>query len=311
MEKKITVGGQAVMEGVMMRGPENVAIAVRKSDGSIVVKCRPYASIAKRFKIFGFPLLRGAVVLIESLLLGVQALTFSGDIASIDEKKLQIQPQNAKNLLDQVVMAVTLIVSVLIGIFIFFYLPLLLTGLFKLKSSLLFNLVDGGFRLLFFVVYIYLISLWTEIRRVFEYHGAEHKSVYAFEAQKALDVESARPFSTLHPRCGTSFLMIVMVVSILVFIAIGKPENLYDRLIRLAFVPLIGGISYEMIRLSERAGNHPVARLLIMPGLWLQKITTKPPDDSQLEVALVALRCALKMEPQVGNSIVEMVSDRP
>jgi uncharacterized protein YqhQ len=308
-EKKVMVGGQAVLEGVMMRGPERVAVAVRKADGSIAVRLEPFESITKRIKILAWPFLRGGVMLIESLMLGVRALSFSGDVAMIDEKTKESVPSSQKGIWEKIWMAATVFFSFAVGLALFFYVPLLLTGLFHFQSGLAFNLVDGVFRLIFFLTYIYLISLWKEIRCVFQYHGAEHKSVYAFEAQQELTIASARPFSTLHPRCGTSFLMIVMVVSILVFMFLGKPDTLIERLIRIAFVPVIGGISYEFIRLSEKAGQNPFTRLFILPGLWLQKITTKEPDDSQIEVALVALRCALKMDPAVGISRVEIAQE--
>lgn len=296
------------MEGVMMRGPERVAVAVRKADGSIAVRLEPFESITKRVKFLGWPFLRGGVMLIESLMLGVRALSFSGDVAMIDEKSRGVL-NSPKSLLEKVWMAATVLFSFVVGLALFFYVPLLLTGLFNFQSGLAFNLVDGVFRLVIFLAYIYLISLWKEIYRVFQYHGAEHKSVYAFEAQQELTVASTRPYSTLHPRCGTSFLLVVMVVSILVFMFLGKPDTVIERLIRIAFVPVIGGISYEFIRLSEKASQNPFTRLFILPGLWLQKITTKEPDDSQIEVALVALRCALKMDPQVGVARVEIVQE--
>ena len=213
-----------------------------------------------------------------------------------------------KSAWDNLWMAATVIFSFILGLALFFYVPLLLTDLFHFENTIAFNLVDGAFRLLFFLTYIYLISLWKEIRRVFEYHGAEHKSVFAFENKKELSVDGARPFTTLHPRCGTSFLLIVMLVSIVVFMFLGKPDTLVERLIRIAFVPLIGGISYEFIRLSGKASKNPVSRLFVLPGLWLQKITTKEPDDSQLEVALVALRCALDLDAQVGDSKIEYMT---
>ncbi len=296
------------MEGVLMRSPDSYAVAVRRPNGDIVVKKEPFQTVTKRFKFLGLPVLRGGVILIEALILGVKALSFSGDIAMEEENKKNGKDASQKSAWEKVWMALTVVFSFALGLALFFYVPLLLTDLFRFESSVVFNLVDGAFRLIFFLAYIYLISLWKEIRRVFEYHGAEHKSVFAFEGKKDLVIEQARPFTTLHPRCGTSFLLIVMLVSILVFMFLGKPDTIADRLIRLAFVPLIGGISYEFIRLSEKASKNPIFRLFVLPGLWLQKITTKEPDDSQLEVALVALRCALDMNPQVGDSKIEMLT---
>jgi uncharacterized protein YqhQ len=302
------VGGQAVMEGVLMRSPDSYAVAVRRPNGDIVVKKASFKTVTKRLKVLGLPILRGGVILIESLILGVKALSFSGDIAMEEENKKNGKDASKKSIWEKVWMAATVVFSFALGLGLFFYVPLLLTDLFNLQSSVAYNLVDGAIRLIFFLTYIYLISLWSEIRRVFEYHGAEHKSVFTFEDKKDLSVEEARPYTTLHPRCGTSFLLIVMLVSIIVFMFLGKPDVIVERLIRLAFVPLIGGISYEFIRLSEMASRNPISRLFILPGLWLQKITTKEPDDSQLEVALVALRCALDMDPQVGESKIEILT---
>ena len=285
------------MEGVMMRGPERVAVAVRRYDGRIVVKSEPYVSLAKKIKPLGWPFLRGAVVLIESIILGVRALNFSGDVV--------MEQQGEKSRAGGLWMGFTVLFAFLFGLGLFFYLPLWLTELFRFRSGILFNLVDGVFRMIIFLAYLYLISRWKEIERIFQYHGAEHKSIFAFETHGELNVESARPFKTAHPRCGTSFLAIVMAVSIVVFMFLGHPENLAERLIRLSFVPLIGGISYELIKISDRGLGDGLLRLLISPGLWLQKITTREPDDRQLEVAMVALKSALAMEPRVGPSEVE------
>ncbi len=308
-EKKIMVGGQAVMEGVLMRSPDSYAVAVRRPNGDIVVKKEPWQTITKKFKLLGLPILRGGVILIEAMILGVKALTFSGDIAMEEENKKNGKDTLKKSIWEKIWTVLTVLFSFALGLALFFYVPLLLTDLFNFESSFAFNVVDGIIRLIFFLAYIYLISLWKEIRRVFEYHGAEHKSVFAFEEKKNLTVDETRPYTTLHPRCGTSFMLIVMLTSILVFMFLGKPETIADRLVRLAFVPLIGGISYEFIRLSEKASKNPITRLFILPGLWLQKITTKEPDDSQLEVALVALRCALDMDPNVGDSRVEILAE--
>ena len=304
-QESLAVGGQAIIEGVMMRGQEVVAMAVRKPDGGIVLKCTPFKSIVKRFKVLNLPVFRGAVILIESLFLGVKALNFSGDIAMMEENGKAKRSDSRWN---DLWMGVTILFSLALGIAFFFYLPLILTDLIGVESGWAFNLVDGVIRLSLFLAYIYLISLWKEIRRVFEYHGAEHKSIFAHENHKPLTPAGAMPFTTLHPRCGTSFLLIVMVVSVLVFMLLGKPETIADRFIRIAFVPVIGGLSYELIKLSARAQRFALARALILPGLWLQKITTNEPDEQQLEVAMVALRCALGEEVQAGPSPVEMVA---
>jgi uncharacterized protein YqhQ len=308
-EESLAVGGQAVLEGVMMRGQNGIAVAVRKPNGDIALKNEPFQPITKRIKWLNVPILRGAILLVETMYIGVKALNFSGDIAMEEEKKkAEAAGKKQNETLNSLWMAMTIVFALAIGMAVFFYIPLLLTELLHLESGILFNLVDGIIRLVFFLAYIYTISRWKEIRRVFEYHGAEHKSIHAFENQKELIPESARPFTTLHPRCGTSFLLIVMVVSILVFMFLGKPTNVGQRLLRLAFVPVIGGISYELIKLSAKAYSNRFFRLFIIPGLWLQKITTVEPDDSQLEVAMVALKSAIGQDPKAGPSQVIIVS---
>lgn len=289
INNKINVGGQAVLEGVMMRAPERVAVAVRRHDGAIVVRNQAFESITKRFKPLGWPILRGAVVLIESIVLGVRALNFSSEVAMNEDN----DGANKKSKWSGLLMGLTIVVAFALGLLLFFYVPIILTDLVGVKTGIGFNLIDGLFRLLIFLGYIFLIAQWKEIRRVFEYHGAEHKSVFAFEDKQELITSKVRTYSTHHPRCGTSFLFIVIIVSILVFMFLGRPESIGERLLRLAFVPLIGGLSYELIRLSDKAHKTKLFRAFILPGLWLQKITTKEPDDSQLEVALVALRTAL------------------
>jgi uncharacterized protein YqhQ len=195
----------------------------------------------------------------------------------------------------------TVFFSLALGIGIFFYLPLVLTDRLGVRGGIAFNLVDGAIRLLFFFVYLWAVTRWKEMRRVFEYHGAEHKSIFAYEAGLPLTVENARRMTRFHPRCGTSFLLIVMVSSIVVFIFLGRPETIGDRFIRLAFVPLVGGISYEAIRFSGRHADKSWVRLLVRPGLALQRLTTREPSDDQLEVALAALRGALDL-PALAES---------
>lgn len=291
--KKVHVGGQAVIEGVMMRSPDYVSVAVRKPDGKIVVKRDAFISWTKRIKALGWPFLRGGVILIESMALGIKALNFSGDVAMEEENAKAGKEVKGHS---RWLMAGTIVLALGLGIGLFFFVPLLLTELTGVQSGVLFNLIDGGIRLVFFLTYLGLISLWKEIRRVFEYHGAEHMSIFAFESGKPLTLDGVRSFKTYHPRCGTSFLLVVMLVALLVFITLGKPDSISDRLIRFLFIPVIGGISYEVIRLSEFKYGRWISRALVAPGLWLQRITTKTPDDDQLEVALTALKSSLDME---------------
>jgi len=299
--EKINVGGQAVIEGVMMRSPHAISVAVRKLSGDIVVKKDPFISWTKRHKILNLPIFRGAVALIESIVLGIRALSFSGDIAMEDEnnkdKPKDEQKEEQKEVIPKKMsgwrLGLLVLFSFGIGLLLFFYLPLILTDLIGVKSGFWFNVVDGGFRLLVFLLYLLLITLIKDIRRIFQYHGAEHKSIFAFEKKIELTVPNAQTFKTFHPRCGTSFLLIVMIVSVFVFLFLGRPDTISDRLIRLLFVPIIGGVSYEFIRLSGKYADNKLASWLISPGLWLQRITTKEPDDSQVEVAIAALESSL------------------
>ncbi len=292
----VPVGGQAVIEGVMMRSPHAVSVAVRKPDGKILVRSEPYTSLTSRNKFWGLPIIRGGVVLIESLYWGIKTLTFSGDVAMDDEDKKNGQDKKSrkKSGMSAFRTALMLTISLLLGLLVFFYAPLMLTDALGIKSGFWFNLTDGGIRLLFFLGYLMAIALMKDIRRIFEYHGAEHKSIFAYENGLPLTIESTKPFTTHHPRCGTSFLLIVMLVSIIVFMFLGRPDNLMDRFVRLLFVPVIGGLSYELIRLSGKEYKNKIGAFLVAPGLWLQRITTKEPDGSQLEVAFAALEAALQ-----------------
>jgi len=244
------------------------------------------------------PIIRGAVVLIESLYLGIKALSFSAEEAMEEENPETKTLDTKKEKKEETFVTLWLILSLLMGfslaLFIFFYLPLILVDLTGVKGGFLFNLIDGLIRITFFLIYIWAISLWKSMRRVFEYHGAEHKSIFAFEAGEDLTPENIKKYSTHHPGCGTSFLLVVMVISILVFMFLGRPHTISERLTRLLFVPLIAGISYEFTRLSRKRKNSKIVKILTAPGLWLQKITTKEPDEKQLKVAIAALKSALE-----------------
>jgi uncharacterized protein YqhQ len=297
-QEKINVGGQAVIEGVMMRSPDRVAVAVRRPDGKIILKSDPYISLTKRKKMWNLPIIRGAIILIESLILGVKALSFSGDIAA------EVEPLETPTKKSNIWLILTMIFSLGIGLFIFFYIPLILTELLGAKTGFWFNLIDGIIRLAMFLGYLSLIVLWKEIRRVFQYHGAEHKTIFAFEDKKDLTIDNSKGYLPYHPRCGTSFIFMVLITSIIVFMFFGKPETIGERLLRLSMVPLIGGISYELIKLSDKTQNNPIVKLFIKPGLWLQKITAKEPDDSMLEVALVALQASLGKDFKENPNVI-------
>jgi uncharacterized protein YqhQ len=309
---KVHYGGQAVIEGVMMRGPTAVATAVRAPSGDIVVNRVEYESASRRHRLLRAPVLRGGLTLIESLSLGVKALNYSAGVAMEEPPKPeQSEEANAPDAAPRAdrrrsdwrtnaTLTATLVFAFALGIVIFFWIPMMISGFLTdvlgSQSGVLFNLIDGIIRVIFFLVYIWGISRWREMARVFEYHGAEHRVIFAQEAGVELTPENARRFTTRHPRCGTSFLLIVMVVSILVFMIFGKPPTIGLRLARLLLIPVIAGISYEIMKLAAKNADRPWARALSAPGMWLQGITTKEPSDDQVEVAIAALN-AVRIEP--------------
>jgi len=308
--RPMQVGGQAVLEGVMMKAPGMVATAVRRSDGTIVVRKDPFTSLAERNSIFKTPIFRGAVGLVEMLVIGVKTLNYSGEIAMQDAseeeagKQQKLRPASSSR--EKLMLGLTVAVALILGAALFFATPLLVaTALFSIEQQpLLFNLVAGAIRMGIFLAYLAGISLLPDVRRLFQYHGAEHKVVFAFERGEGLEVASAARQERFHPRCGTSFLLIVMLVSIFLFAMLDAmlivwlgPISLAVRLVtHLPLLPLVGGVSYELIRISARHSSTVVGRMIVAPGLWLQKITTKEPDERQLEVAVTALRAALGEE---------------
>jgi uncharacterized protein YqhQ len=285
------IGGQAVIEGVMMRSLSGYSVAVRQPDGGVAIRKDKLVSVTTRYPFLKTPVLRGSVVLIQSLILGIQSLNYSASVSSEGEDG---EPEMSNwAILSSMLMAFVL------GIALFILAPLGLTNLIRHyllpeMGNFTYNLIDGVIRAVFFFAYIASISLMEEIRRVFQYHGAEHKTVYTFEANEELTVENARVKSTLHPRCGTSFLLFVMAISILVFSLVPSSAHFLIKFgARVVLLPLIAGLAYEVIRFSARHLTNPVCRMLITPGLWLQRITTKEPDDRQLEIAIIALKEAL------------------
>ena len=285
------IGGQAVIEGVMMRSPGKVATAVRLPDGTIQVQTRDFVSISRRAKFFGFPIVRGAVVLVESLRIGVQALAFSAEAAVQTPKDTPPSRKRFGTL--GLGMGFTVAVSFLLGFLIFFYLPLKLTDLTGVRGGLLFNLIDGAIRLVFFMIYILAVGSWKEMQRVFMYHGAEHKTIHNLESGKDLTPETAQTFSRFHPRCGTSFLFLVVIVSFFVFAFLGRPDTWQARVLRFALIPVIAGISFEIIRFAGAHYDKPWVRWMSEPGLKLQRLTTREPSSDMLEVAIAALRAVL------------------
>jgi uncharacterized protein YqhQ len=370
-DDRLTIGGQAVIEGVMMRSPDLVVTSVRRPGGEIVHRAEPYVSVTKRNSILAIPVIRGAISLFETLYIGIKSLSYSAEIASEEAEgensrglengagtgenagraeaagraradaaegarraegagaEATVRPEGAgagaaggaeaggaeaagrrgaaaargsgrkpgpggwKSSLS---MGGTIVLALAIGLLLFFWLPLVVAEHVGVKGSVLFNVVDGLVRLAIFFLYLALISLWRDMRRVFEYHGAEHKCITTYEDGEDLTLENARRHTTSHRRCGTSFLLIVMVIAIIVFIFMGRPDSITDRLRRFALVPLIAGISYELTRLAGRKSAGALFRVITAPGLLLQRFTAREPSDDQIEVALDALRRALHLE---------------
>ncbi len=299
------VGGQAIIEGVMMRYRQNVSWAVRKQTGEVVVEQFPFQSAAAKNHFWRAPIARGAASLYESLVLGYKALSRSMEIAIEEERADRGETGDPvkRKLVDSIVSTISLIGSLLVGIGLFMYLPMwVLSHFVPRDSALAFNFFSGSIRIALFLAYLLIISGWKDIRRVFEYHGAEHKAIFAYEDDKELTPENMRPYTTLHPRCGTSFLLLVALICILLFSIvdalvirfIGPYPSVAVRLaVHLLLVPLVSGIAYEALKLSDRYRRLPVVGAVILPGLWLQKITTRPPDDGQLEIAARALKAVV------------------
>lgn len=291
---KPKVGGQAVIEGVMMRGTDKVAVAVRTPNGEITVDVNPVNSIRDKYPILKKPLLRGVIALFESLYDGMKALAYSAQVSGDEDEQLTGKE-----------MVMTIATSVLLAVGLFIVIPTWsMRFLHELTSDpMLLNLAEGVLRMVIFLAYIATISSMNDIQRVFQYHGAEHKTIYAFEAGLPLKVENVRPFSTLHPRCGTNFLMIVMLISMFIFTFLGWPDLLERIASRVVLMPVIAGVSYEIIRFAGNHDDNPLVHFAIMPGLLLQKLTTRQPDDSQIEVAIASLKAVLPPEEIVPDEV--------
>jgi uncharacterized protein YqhQ len=360
LERDLIVGGQAVMEGVMMRTPSAYAIAVRRKNGSIVSTAERMPKLSDKYPLLKLPFVRGGATLIQSMALGVKALNFSANVAhedlELEQTKIKVQefqlapasgttdfenftkarikkfaPQTNETKQKKMRQSASTIGSILFAlgfnVLLFIVAPLLLTNILfiaagwaiapnvsadesvwqtvyaylwsvKPASWLFFNFVDGLIRMAFFVAMIFSFSRLKDVRRVFEYHGAEHKTVFAWENNLALTVKNARAQRRQHPRCGTSFLMVVMLVSIVLFSLIKFDAVWLNLIARILLLPIVAGISYEIIRFAARKETSAVFKFITLPGIWLQNITTQEPDDEQLEVALEALNESLKLEPK-------------
>lgn len=298
---KTSIGGQAVMEGVMMRGPKEIATAVRKSNGEIIIDKKEVSSVFTKYKFLKIPVLRGVISFFESMITGVKCLMFSAEQVDLEDGE-EYKPSRFEKWLDDtfgdkikdIVIYFSVFVSLIFSIGLFILLPTALVGWMKkiIVSAPLLSLCEGGVRILIFLAYLFLVSRMKDIQRVFEYHGAEHKTIAAYEHGEELTPENARKYSRLHPRCGTSFLLIVMIISI-VFFSFLKWETVWQRMLyRLLLLPVVAGVSYEIIKFAGRSDSKLV-KWLTSPGLALQLLTTREPDDSQLEVAIAALKSVI------------------
>jgi len=321
------VGGQAVLEGVMMRSPHAWAIACRKPTGEVVTLSEPLDRPSEKHKWMAWPIVRGVMTLGYAMNLGYRALRFSANVAiedvmeneaaqKKDQKPAPLAPSPAESsksaekaaTISGWLAAVNIVISLAFFIFMYKYIPLLAaTELKKIDPALggriVFNLIDGGIRLVLFLLFIWGVSLWKDIRRVYEYHGAEHKTVFAFENGDPLETATVQKYSTYHPRCGTSFLMTVMLISIGFYMLVPFTTFWARFASRIVLLPIIAGVSYEIIRFAAKHRGSLFA-LMTAPGLWLQRITTQPPSDDQAECAIVALDHAMSLEKERGGELV-------
>jgi uncharacterized protein YqhQ len=321
-----SIGGQAVIEGVMMRSPHFIAVAVRKPNGRIVIRNLPYASVSERFPVLRKPVLRGVVMLLESMFQGIDALSYSANVATVESPDSGAEPGEKGEELSSFAIFTSIAFAIAMGMGLFVALPHFLTALITSSKHInltaqspIFHLIDGALKMCILLTYVYLIALMRDIHRVFQYHGAEHKSIYTFEAGEDLTVDNARKYTTLHPRCGTSFLLFLVLISILVFSFIFPVFNLTELstipllnhtfmiLIKIVLMLPVAGLSYEFIKACACRMQNPIFKAMIWPGMILQKLTTREPDDAQLEVALASLRQVLRLEKQpVVEKVVKL-----
>ncbi|MDY4976300.1 MAG: DUF1385 domain-containing protein [Clostridia bacterium] len=300
---KTSIGGQAVIEGVMMRGPREMAIAVRKPDGEIEVDKKPVNVLAMRYKIFKLPIIRGVISFFESMVTGVRSLMYSAEFFDIEEEQPskfdQFLERKLGDKLKNVVIYSSVAFAVIFSVLLFFMLPAYVTGLLRrvIDNHTLIIALEGLVRILIFLAYLILVSRMEDIQRVFMYHGAEHKSIHCYEHGQELTVENVKQHTRLHPRCGTSFLLIVMIISIFVFLFIRSDNTILRLVYRLLLLPVVAGISYEIIKFAGRHDNK-FTRAISKPGMLLQYMTTREPDDSQLEVAIASLKAVIPENPE-------------
>ncbi|MFQ6121592.1 MAG: DUF1385 domain-containing protein [Dehalococcoidales bacterium] len=287
MAERFHYGGQAVIEGVMIRGQKAAVTAVRRPGGELAMNIQPLAAIYTS-RMRKVPLIRGIIVLIEAMVLGIKSLLYSASV-SLEEEKEEISGR---------ALWAMIAVALVLAIVLFLIVPLFLTRLINpyITSSLVFHLIEGFIRLIIFIAYLKLIGLIPDIKRVFTYHGAEHKAVNAYEDGVPVEVEAVRKYNTAHVRCGTSFLFAVLIIAIVVFALVGRPSLWLMVLSRILLIPVIAALGYEVIHFGARHIKNKLVRAVLAPGLWLQELTTKEPDDSQIEIALSALRKAVEID---------------
>lgn len=286
-EPSLAFGGQALIEGVMIRSRSHVVMCVRQPNNEILTHAEEIDSISKRYRVLGLPFLRGIIALFETMYLGVKGIYFSANAVLEEEERFTWKE-----------FAIAVAMALALSSF-FFVAPFLLTSFFNL-SGVIFNIVEAGVRLSIFLIYLTLIAKWSEFRRILQYHGAEHKAINAHEAKMTLNVENAKKFSRLHPRCGTSFIFIVLLVSILLFSIMPNLGFMVRLAYRVVLIPVIGSISYELLRLTDKHKNSLAARVLAMPGLGFQRLTTREPDDDMMEVALKAVEEVSRLTASQG-----------
>ena len=279
-EPSLAFGGQAVIEGVMIRSKKHVVICVRQPNGEISTKTEEINSISERYKILRLPLIRGLVALVESVYLGVKGLYFSANV-SLEEEDEKIEPKE---------MAVTFVLAIALAIILFSITPFFLTSLLTPFRGVIFVVIEGIIRIAIFLLYLVIVALIPDFRRVLQYHGAEHTAINAYEAGVEFNVKNAKEYSKLHPRCGTSFLLIVLIISILLFSVLPNQDYLTRLSYRIILIPVISAISYEVLKISDRYKNSIIMKALVMPGLGLQWLTTRKPDDDMIEVAIKAVK---------------------
>ena len=296
MNQNLQYGGQAVIEGVMMRSPRYFAVACRHPNGDIVVKLEDLAhSWLARLKWLNRPFLRGTLALLDAMALGIRALRFSADV-QLEEQTQTVQQKRINDL----AIGSTMVVGLLIGLGLFVALPTTLTQLLPWKNPVLLNMLDGILRIALFLGYVVAVGNLKEIRRVFQYHGAEHKAINTLEAGLPLTLENAKQQSRIHPRCGTSFVMVVLILAIFVFSLTGRPPIWLRIPLHIALLPLVAGVAYEVIKFAGRYKESRWTRWLLAPGLWSQRITTREPEEAQIEVALRALQAVVEQEQRVN-----------